>query len=88
MVYLLHFARHHHRARHYLGCTNNLPRRLAQHRAGHGARLVAAVLAAGIEFECVRTWEGGFPEERRLKRFKAAPRFCPVCQQMNREAQR
>ena len=78
-VYLLHFEHRHHHAGHYLGSTDNLQRRLAQHRAGRGARLIEVITAAGIGFELARTWEGDRTLERRLKRRKEGPRLCPIC---------
>lgn len=57
-VYLLHFDRPigditkaHGTAQHYLGWTTDLARRPAAHRAGNGARLMAAVAQAGISFQ-------------------------------------
>ncbi len=40
-VYLIHFERPFRHSAHYLGYTNNLIARIAQHRAGQGARLMA-----------------------------------------------
>ena len=42
IVYLLHFERSYRHARHYIGFTQNLEQRLAEHRAGRGSPLVAA----------------------------------------------
>ena len=79
-IYLLHFARPYKHARHYLGFAENLEQRLAQHRAGRGARLVQVVLGAGIGFEVARTWDGDRRLERRLKNQRNAPaRLCPMC---------
>ena len=78
-VYLLHFSRPLHHARHYLGSTSDLDARLAQHRAGRGARLLEVVIGLGITFEVTRTWDGDRQLERQLKRRKASPRLCPVC---------
>jgi predicted GIY-YIG superfamily endonuclease len=66
-------------AGHYLGTTVNLDRRLAQHRDGTGARILAAAVERGIGFDVVRTWPGGRDEERRLKRQHNAPKLCPRC---------
>jgi hypothetical protein len=66
-------------ARHYLGQTVDLDRRLAQHRDGTGARILAAAVERGIGFELVRTWPGGRETERRLKRLRNSPRLCPRC---------
>jgi hypothetical protein len=59
--------------------TINLDRRLAQHREGTGARILAAAAARGIGFDVVRTWPGGRDVERQLKRLRNAPRLCPTC---------
>ncbi len=80
-VYLLHFREKHGHAGHYLGWAKDLKRRLARHRSGNGARLIAVILAAGNDFMLARTWEGGDKVlERRLKRQKNAAALCPVCQ--------
>jgi predicted GIY-YIG superfamily endonuclease len=78
--YLLHFERPYRHARHYLGFAEDLERRLELHRAGRGARLVEVVVAAGIGFQLVRTWEGDRTLERTLKnRHNAPARLCPLC---------
>ena len=83
MVYLLHFERPYHHARHYLGFTEDLDTRLEAHRTGDPHthhRLMQVVAAAGIGFVLARTWnteDRAF--ERRLKRWKCAPRLCPIC---------
>jgi predicted GIY-YIG superfamily endonuclease len=66
-------------AQHYLGQTVNLDRRLATHREGKGARILAAANARGIGYAVVRTWPGGREEERQLKRQHNAPKLCPRC---------
>jgi len=81
-VYLLHFDRPYHHARHYLGYTNDLEARLAQHRSGNGARLIEVISKAGISWTLVRTWKGGRDLERRLKAQKNSPRLCPICRDM------
>jgi predicted GIY-YIG superfamily endonuclease len=86
-VYLLHFERPFKQSAHYLGCTNNLIARIAQHRAGRGARLLEVIGEYGIGFEVVRIWPGDRKLERRLKRWHAGPRLCPICQ-ARRRAQR
>ncbi len=79
MVYLLHFSQAYRHARHYLGSTDNLDRRLAEHESGAGARLLEVITEAGIGFTLAKTWEGGRDLERKLKRRKEAPRLCPIC---------
>jgi predicted GIY-YIG superfamily endonuclease len=85
-VYLLHFHRRYYHAGHYTGMTTCLDARLALHRSGHGARLMKAVVGAGITFEVARLWQVATYEEARdlertLKRRHDGPAFCPVCQQ-------
>src|SRR5512142_1629951 len=79
VVYLLHFDRPYRHASHYTGWTTNLTERLADHRAGHGARLTAVIRQAGIGFVLARTWRGSRAKERALKRQGGASRRCPVC---------
>jgi predicted GIY-YIG superfamily endonuclease len=83
-VYLLHFDSPYQHARHYLGSTTHLPRRLAEHANGRGARLLEVITAAGIRFQLARTWTGDKALERQLKRRHNAPRLCPLCRQAGR----
>jgi predicted GIY-YIG superfamily endonuclease len=84
-VYLLHFDRPLAHARHYIGSTDDLERRLHEHEQGNGARLMAAVARAGIPWRLARTksWPQLLPGdrvwERRLKRYKKSRRLCPFC---------
>lgn len=79
MVYLIHFSSKLSHAAHYLGSTSNLKRRIARHRANDGAKLLRALNLAGIEWDVVRVWKGGRDLERKMKRHKNSPSFCPVC---------
>lgn len=89
-VYLLHFSRPLHHARHYIGFSTNpalMALRTLSHRTGKYPsgkarampRILSAAAAAGITFEVVRTWgaaDRGF--ERRLKRRSGGiRRVCP-----------
>ena len=79
-VYLAHFSTNLSHARHYLGFATDLAHRMAQHRAGTGARLMEVVKHAGIGWKLVRVWPGDRGLERLLKRRKNTPRrLCPVC---------
>ena len=80
LVYLIHFDRPHHHARHYLGWTVDLAARLKLHRSGKGSRLLAAIAAAGIGFEVVRTWDSvPLSKEKELKKGHNGRKLCPVC---------
>ncbi len=78
-VYLIHFERPFKHATHYLGYAANLEARLAEHRAGQGARLLAVIQAAGIDWTVARTWVGGRTRERQLKNQGGKARMCPMC---------
>jgi hypothetical protein len=86
-VYLLHFmerignpANPRAMAQHYIGWALEPATRITKQTAGQGAAIVRAVQARGIGFEVAATWPGTRALERRLKRRKCAPHFCPICQ--------
>ncbi len=84
MVYLLHFNAPFKHARHYIGYCgeNGLDNRLKEHRTGQGARLIAVIEDAGIDFVLARTWpRAGRDEERRLKKYHKGSQHCPLCKQ-------
>jgi predicted GIY-YIG superfamily endonuclease len=94
-VYILEFsaalgsARH--RAKTYIGYCEpgRLHARLAEHRAGQGAKITAAAVERGYTLNLVAVIEGDRKLERRLKNFKNArrairwiqerPHLCPTC---------
>lgn len=78
-TYLIHFDRNFHHARHYSGYTNNLRRRLNEHRIGSGSKLLRAVSVAGIGWQVVKVWPDGREREKAIKRQKNNSRFCPIC---------
>ena len=79
-VYLLHFERPIAHARHYLGYADDVDDRIARHRTGHGARLVAEFVANVIDFTIAKVWPKGDRKfERKLKNRHNTPRMCPVC---------
>lgn len=78
-AYLLHFDEPYKHARHYLGGTTCLAKRIAHHRNGTGARLTRAVAKAGIHITVARTWKGGFAKEKELRRGRNNKRLCPIC---------
>lgn len=79
-VYLLHFDRPFRHARHYIGWAKDLDHRIGEHERGQGARLVAAAKRAGIGFTVARVWpDSTIRDERRLKKARCAPNYCPLC---------
>ncbi len=69
-------------ARHYIGWSGSmysLPLRISHHRAGTGASVCRAYAQVG-DLVLARIWHGETRAyERRLKRTKHAPRYCPLC---------
>jgi hypothetical protein len=57
-------------ADHYSGSTCDLPRRLAEHLSGRGAKLVAAALELGANVRVSRVWHVPVAFEQRLRRPK------------------
>jgi len=65
--------------RHIQQWASNVRRRLAEHAAGRGARLLAVVRPAGIGWQLARMWPGGRDRERQIKRQGGHARKCPLC---------
>lgn len=79
IVYLLHFETPYKHAKHYIGFTQNLINRLAEHKAGRGARLMEVIKEAKIDFFLSKVWVGDRNLERKLKNRKDSPSLCPLC---------
>lgn len=82
MVYLIHFSEPLKHARHYIGYCGKgkLKARIERHKSGNGAKLLRAVMLAGIEFEVVKTWPEGDRElERKLKMEHNSKRHYKIC---------
>jgi predicted GIY-YIG superfamily endonuclease len=79
VIYLLHLDPAFRHARHYLGSTDDVERRLLEHMTGRGSPLVRAAVNAGCVVELAATWEGSRTDERRLHSRKESPRLCPIC---------
>ena len=63
LIYLLHFERSYHHARHYLGYTDDLEARVAAHRAGRGVPLLPLRLLSHLK----RSWTpSSFPRDNLL----------------------
>lgn len=78
-VYIIHFEQKLHHAQHYVGSSTDLAGRLAQHRAGRGARLMEVITEQGIPWVVSRVLVGGKTLERRIKNQHHTARLCPVC---------
>jgi hypothetical protein len=80
MVYLIHFDKllggH---AQHYIGFTEDVDARELRHYKGNGARILAACVEKGINFNVVRIWPGDRKLERKLKKRKNNRILCPKC---------
>lgn len=79
MLYLLHFDPAYRHARHYLGYTDDLPKRFALHIRGNGSPLVKAAVKNGSRITLVRIWAGDGNAERELKRLHSSVILCPMC---------
>lgn len=79
IIYLIHFEAPICHASHYMGYTDDLVKRLEQHRKGNGSRLMQVVAERGIDWCLARTWRGTRKLERKLKNRHEEPRLCPIC---------
>lgn len=67
-------------ARHYLGWTGDVEKRVEDHRRGRGARLLRLARDLGVGFKVTRTWPNMTrADERRLKGRKNHAELCPAC---------
>jgi hypothetical protein len=82
-VYLIHFDEKYKHAAHYLGYSESehtIEQRLEDHKAGRGAKLLAALNRAGVGYSIARIWKDGDRKfERRLKKGKNIKTHCPIC---------
>jgi hypothetical protein len=78
-VYLLHFNRPYHHARHYVGFTLNLRRRLVRHQAGKGSPLIEAACNSGIKVSVARVWHNVTVRFERRVHNMHAKYLCPLC---------
>lgn len=79
-IYLLHFSKNLCHARHYIGASQNVEKRVAEHKKNPRPKILKACKENDITFDIVRVWknkERGF--ERLLKNRKNAPELCPIC---------
>jgi hypothetical protein len=90
--YLIHLDQPYRSGRHpgagpYVGYADDIARRLEVHRRGHGSPLLAAALAAGIDFRVVRVWPGADRHFGRKLHNRHGSRLCPepACVSAQRE---
>ena len=81
MVYILHFDKPFHHARHYVGYTGraDVKERFEEHFTPKGNPLVRAAHKAGIKIIVTRTMKGDRSLERQIKDTHNTSRFCPCC---------
>lgn len=82
ICYLLHFDRPYKHAQHYLGWTNDLQKRLREHRSGNRTKcvLTSVVTFEGIGWRVARLWHNvPLSFEKELKRGKNNRKLCPHC---------
>lgn len=87
-IYLIHFATPLHHAQHYLGSTDRLMTRIAEHKAGSGSKLMKVVTDLEIPWTVARLWAS--PNHRATesylkKHIKNSTDYCPLCAQTPRE---
>ncbi len=85
-LYLIHFKQKYEHAQHYIGLSNNVERRLEEHRSGQGNALMKAVTEAEIPWDVVRTWpDADRMFEVQIKSRHNSRKLCPVCNPKFRE---
>jgi predicted GIY-YIG superfamily endonuclease len=78
-VYIIHLHTPLGHARHYVGFTKHLDKRLAHHRANSGARFLQVCNELKISYTLVVRFAGTKTDERRLKNTNNTSRYCPYC---------
>jgi len=91
VVYLLHLHRPLRHARHYVGWTCDLRRRMTVHERGlaDSCAFLKACLRDGIGWDLVRVWtcdtrEEAWALEKRIKQSASSSWNCPVCRDRQR----
>ncbi len=79
VCYLIHFDEPLGPNGHYIGFAKYLPDRMAKHRRGEGAAILAECNRRGIGYRVVRVWKArGRETEKQLKGL-GSRYLCPVC---------
>lgn len=83
-VYILHFHEPLGHARHYVGYSPNVSRRVDRHATGQGSAITKHLHKLGIGFEVAYVWQGADRSfERSIKhRHGSITQYCPICQAM------
>lgn len=94
-VYILHFDEPLAHAQHYIGCSDDLPNRVADHANGLGARLTQVLQELGMHWTVAAIYTPKPHESltlRTLERFakshKQARDYCPICSRGEHKAPR
>lgn len=81
-LYLIHFEEPLSHAKHYLGMSNKLQRRLYDHARGQGARIMQVLHEKDIHWTLAALYVPKGPKQNieiLAKRMKKSPRYCPIC---------
>lgn len=80
-VYILHLDTPLHHARHYVGCSQDVGKRIELHRKGQAScRFTQVLKERGIGFTLARVFDDTDRTfERKLKNTKNTARYCPLC---------
>lgn len=84
MIYIIKFEPSFHHAQYYLGFSDNVQKRFADHCAGNGATITREALKQGHTLRLVAIMAGDRTEERRLKNQKNTPRLVKRLQALKR----
>jgi predicted GIY-YIG superfamily endonuclease len=79
VTYLIHFEKNLGHARHYIGATKDLKKRMMCHENNRGASIMKAVNKKNIKWVIAKIWNKGFDFEKSLKKQKNIKRICPIC---------
>jgi predicted GIY-YIG superfamily endonuclease len=84
LIYLLHFNTPIHHAGHYLGSTNNIQQRLADHATGNAARITEVAAQRDLDWQLAKVWQPTprltlRSTERLIKQRHNGSVFCPLC---------
>lgn len=81
-VYILHLSKPLKHAKHYIGFSEQVKRRVVHHRSGRGSKFTAACVRAGIDLVMARVFRGADRSfERNIKNQSRSriSAICPVC---------